>query len=84
MCREGTLVTVRLVHNDFPDDLRRQITQKLGDSSVVISELTDGVVELKFDEREDPWKHPGAIGRAIESLMGENEWIRWEETPGSR
>jgi len=52
----------------------------IGDSSVVISELTDEIVELKFDEREEPWKHPGAIGRAIQGLMDNNEWIHYEES----
>ena len=73
MCRESGIVTVRLAHNDFPEDLRRQIIQKFGESSVNISELSDGIVEIQFDEREEPWKHPGAIGRAIESLKEENE-----------
>lgn len=77
------MAIIRLRHNDFPEELERQIMEKLGKTTVNIVILTDDVVVLEFDELEEPWKHPGAIGRAVEDLMEGNEWIRWEEPVGS-
>lgn len=66
---------IKLFHNDYPEEIQEQIKRKFGEDSIQIIKTREGELEIEFNEEEYPWKHVGTIGRSLDDLMEENEWI---------
>jgi len=66
---------IKIYHNDYPEELEKQIKTKFGEDTVQIIRLDEREIEIEFNEEKDPWRHTGAIARALDDLMEENEWI---------
>jgi len=76
------MTIIRLKHHDNPEFLRRQLEKKFNTATVEILKVNEKIAEIRFDDREEPWKHFGEIEGAIANLMEENEWIYHEEVIG--
>jgi len=61
---------ITVFQDGHPEELEERL-KSLGGVEVVQIRSGGGILALEFDEEADPWKHPGAIGRALDDLVEE-------------
>lgn len=66
---------IKIFHNDYPEELEKQIRTRFGEDTVCIVKTGEREIEVDFDTERDPWRHIGEVARALDDLMEENEWI---------